>query len=124
MPATPWKRLRTAEPEREYLALVSFLPLKSFWHLPAFMRGTAGVVKQLATAPGVIAYSLLARPLTKNFWTLSVWEDEAALQDFVQQPPHVQLMTALVPHMRKTNFVRWKVKGSELPLRWEDALHR
>jgi hypothetical protein len=83
-----------------------------------------GITKQLAAAQGLIAYSLLARPITKNFWTLSVWENEAALQAFVHDPPHVRLMASLTPHMRKTKFVRWKVKGSQLPLRWDDALRR
>jgi hypothetical protein len=31
-------------------------------------------------------------------------------------------MSALAPHMDKTSFVRWTVKGSDLPLRWDDAL--
>lgn len=122
MPASPWRSFRATEPGREYLALLSFLPLKSFWHLPAFALGTAGVMKQLAAAQGLVAYSLLARPIAKNFWTLSVWEDEASLQAFIYDPPHERLMTSLTPHMGQTKFVRWTVKGSELPLAWDDAL--
>ena len=109
MPAAPWRSFRKPEPERDYLALLSFLPLKAFWRMPAFLLGAAGVMKQLAAAQGLIGYSLLARPLAKNFWTLSVWED-------------VRLMTSLTPHMGKTKFVRWTVKGSGLPLVWDDAL--
>lgn len=122
MPASPWRSFRKADPERDYLVLLSFLPLKSYWRLPAFLWGTAGVMKQLAAAEGLVAYSLLARPFAKNFWTLSVWENEAALQAFVHHPPHMRLMAALTPHMGKTRFTRWKVKGSAIPLRWEDAL--
>ena len=92
--------------------------------MPAFALGTAGVMRQLAAAQGLVAYSLLARPIAKNFWTLSVWEDEASLQDFINDPPHVRLMTSLTPHMRQTKFVRWTVKGSELPLAWDDALRQ
>jgi hypothetical protein len=33
-------------------------------------------------------------------------------------------MTALASHMGETKFVRWTVKGSELPLSWDDALSR
>ena len=82
------------------------------------------MVKQLASAEGVLGYSVLAHPLSKRFWTLSAWKDEAALRAFVQHPPHVRIMTALTPHMDETKFVRWTVKGSELPLRWDDALRR
>jgi hypothetical protein len=122
MPATPWRSFRKAELEREYLALLSFLPLKSFWRLPAFCLGTARVMKQLSAARGLIAYSLLARPIAKSFWTLSVWEDEASLELFIHHPPHVRLMTSLMPHIGKTKFVHWTVKGSELPLFWDEAL--
>jgi heme-degrading monooxygenase HmoA len=82
------------------------------------------VAKQLASAQGLLGYSVLARPFSKRFWTLSAWKDEAALRAFVEHPPHVRLMAALAPHMGETKFVRWKVKGSHLPLRWDDALRR
>ena len=102
--------------------MLSYLPLKSYWRIPFFFLYTTQVVKQLASAEGVLGYSVLARP--KRFWTLSAWKDEAALHAFVQHPPHVRIMTALTPHMGETKFVRWTVKGSDLPLRWDDALRR
>ena len=33
-------------------------------------------------------------------------------------------MTAMVPYMGKTRFIRWTITGSELPPSWEDALRR
>ena len=72
----------------------------------------------------MVGYSLLARPLSKRFWTLSAWKNEDALRAFVQHPPHVRIMSALSLHMDKTKFVRWTVKGSDLPLRWDEALRR
>ncbi len=104
--------------------MLSYLPLKSYWRIPVFFFYTMHVVKQLASAEGVLGYSVLARPLSKRFWTLSAWKDEAALHAFVQHPPHVRIVTVLTPHMGETGFVRWTIKGSELPLRWDDALRR
>jgi quinol monooxygenase YgiN len=124
MPASPWRTFGSLEPEHDYVALLSYLPLKSFWRIPHFFFYTAQVTKQLASADGVLGYSVLARPLSKQFWTLSAWKNDAALRAFVQHPPHVRIMTALNPHMGETKFVRWTVKGSELPLLWEDALNR
>ena len=91
--------------------------------LPFFFY-TAQVVWQLAGARGLVGYSLLARPFKKQFWTLSAWRNEGALQAFVQHPPHVRIMTALTQHMGDSKFVRWMIKGSELPPRWDDALRR
>ena len=122
MPASPWRTFGSPDPKGDFVALLSYLPLKSYWRVPSFFLYTAQVVKQLASAQGLLGFSVLARPLSKRFWTLSAWKDEAALRAFVQHPPHVRLMAALAPHMDETKFVRWTVKGSQLPLRWDDAL--
>jgi quinol monooxygenase YgiN len=124
MPASPWRIVRSPDPQSDVVALLSDLPLKSYWRMLPFSFYTLQVMKQLASAPGLLGYSLLARPLLKRFWTLSAWEHADVLQAFVQHPPHVRIMAALTPYMDKTRFVRWKVKGSQLPLRWDDALRR
>jgi quinol monooxygenase YgiN len=124
MPASPWRTFGAPDPNGEFVALLSYLPLKSYWRVLPFFFYTAQVVKQLASAEGLVGYSALARPLSKRFWTLSAWKSEAALRTFVQHPPHVRIMTALTPHMGETKFVRWTIKSSELPLQWDDALRR
>jgi len=124
MPERPWRTFRAPDPNGDFVALLSYLPLKSYWRVLSLAIYGQQVVKQLATAGGLVGYSLLARPLAKRFWTLSAWESEAALRAFVQDQPHQRIMTALAPHMDKTKFVRWIVKGSDLPLRWDDALRR
>jgi quinol monooxygenase YgiN len=124
MPASPWRAFGAPDPNGEFVALLSYLPLKSYRRVLPFFVYTAKVVEQLASAEGLLGYSVLAHPFSKRFWTLSAWNSEAALRTFVNHPPHVRIMTALTPHMDKTDFVRWTVKGSELPLQWDDALRR
>jgi hypothetical protein len=124
VPASPWRTLGSPDPDGDFVALLSYLPLKSFWRVPQFLVYTMQVTRQLAAAQGLLGYSALARPLSKRFWTLSAWESEAALRAFVQHPPHVRLMIVLTPRMAETKFLRWMVKGSQLPLRWDDALRR
>src|SRR5260370_38467307 len=116
MPASPWRKFGSPDPEGDFVALLSYLPLKSYWRVPPFFLYTAHVAKQLASAQGLLGYSVLARPLSKRFWTLSACKDEAGLRAFVQHPPHVRLMATLTPHMDKTKFVRWWGKGSHSPL--------
>ncbi len=124
MPASPWRTFGSPDPNGDYLVLLSYLPLKSYGRVLPFFVYTAQVVKQLAAAEGLVGYSLLARPLSKRFWTLSVWKNGEALRTFVQHPPHLRIMAALAPHMDQTRFVRWTVKGSQLPIPWDDALRR
>ena len=124
MPASPWRSFGSPAPDDDLLAVLSYLPLKSYGRLLPFVVYTVQVVKQLAASDGLIGYSLLARPFSKAFWTLSAWRSEDALRTFVRSAPHVRIMTALASHMDQTKFVRWPVKGSQLPLQWNDALRR
>jgi quinol monooxygenase YgiN len=124
MPATPWKRLGRPDPDREYLALLSVLPLRRYTRVPAFLRDTARIAAQIERTPGVLGYSLHAQPLRARFRTLSVWESETALDAFVRASPHRQAMAALRPHMGPTRFVRWAIRGAAIPPTWAEARRR
>jgi hypothetical protein len=100
MPATSSRAFGSPDPEGDFVALLSYLPLKSYWRMPPFFLYTAQVTKQLASAQGLLGYSVLARPLSKRCWTLSAWKDDAALRTFVQHPPHVRIMAALTTQLR------------------------
>ncbi|HUN59300.1 MAG TPA: antibiotic biosynthesis monooxygenase [Candidatus Binataceae bacterium] len=119
---TPWKATIQPSPEQEYLALLSFLPLKQSRRIPGFLVYTWRIVQQLKRARGLVGYTIRAQLLNKSFWTLSAWETEAAMRAFVQAPPHREVMAALQPYMGQTSFNQWTVKGAELPLQWDDAL--
>jgi hypothetical protein len=122
LPTTPWKSFRPADPDREYLMMFSYLPLKRWSALPPFLLHTARIARQLRTANGLLGYSLLARPMAREFFTLSVWENEGALNTFVRAAPHSDIMTKLIPHMGQTRFVKRRIKGSEIPPGWDYAL--
>jgi len=124
MLASPWRSFGSPNPDSDAVALLSYLPLKSHWRIFTLLFYLSQIVKQLAQSNGLLGYTLLAQPFSKRFYTLSAWQNDAALRAFVQQPPHLQIMSALAPHMDKTHFVRWTVKASALPLQWEDALRR
>jgi quinol monooxygenase YgiN len=94
------------------------------WKLPTFLMQTRRIMTQLEQTRGLIGYSLLARPLRKHFWTLSVWEDEAALRAFVEAGAHAITMRSMAPHMGATRFIRWKIRGAGIPPKWADALDR
>jgi hypothetical protein len=124
MPALPWRFFGSAESGRQYVALLSFLPLKHSWRIPWFLLHTMRIMNQLPKTRGLVGYSLRAQLLAKRFWTLSVWEDESALTGFVHAQPHARTMDVMMSHMDETKFVTWSVKGSEIPPSWDDALMR
>jgi heme-degrading monooxygenase HmoA len=115
---TPWKSFAAPRDDKEYVALLSFLPLKRYRTIPKLARLAMETMGQLAKSPGLIGYSLGAELTRKRFWTVSVWEDQQALRDFVEQIPHSRIMQELAPHMDKTAFAEWTVRASEIPIPW------
>jgi hypothetical protein len=121
---TPWFAITPVEKDREYLALLSGLPLKTYRGLPRLVRFVIGTVQQMYGSPGAVGVTLRARLLARTFWTLSAWQDEQALREFVMKRPHLDAMKQMEPYMNPAHFLRWKVTGADLPLRWADAVRR
>jgi heme-degrading monooxygenase HmoA len=121
---SPWKWTGTLDPDQEYVVLASAIPAKSRRSTWRMFNGSRIVRKQLGSTDGVIGFALLARPIAKDYATLSIWRDEAALSAFAGTEPHKEMMSALAPEMGPTKFVRWTIKGSDGKPSWDDALAR
>jgi hypothetical protein len=119
---SPWKSLAALEPDREYFVLASSIPPLSRSSTRRLFRGASEVRKQLAGAAGLVGFSLMARPVLKQYATLSVWVDEDALAAFVSASPHRELMADLAPAMGATKFARWTIKGSAGRPSWGEAM--
>jgi len=113
VPDLPWTARAAMEPGTAYLVMASHLPLKRVTATVRFFRAVSAVRKQLATADGLIGYTLRAKPLARDYWTLSVWQDDAALRQFMRTSPHVGVMTSLKPVMGATKFVTWTATAAD-----------
>ena len=107
----------TSDTAREYLVLLTYLPLKGYRRMLTLMRRSRAVSHQLAKTPGLIGFTFRAKLFRHRFWTLSAWEDEKALMEFVGKVPHLDTMKVLGPHMRER-------EGRRTPAAVGDALRR
>ena len=124
MPDLPWTARGELEPGSEYLVMASHLPLARLTATVRFFRGVSAVRGQLATADGLVGYTLRAKPLARDYWTLSVLRDEAALRAFMRTSPHVGLMSSLRPVMGPTKFVTWTITAADGRPSMADGLRR
>lgn len=118
MPALPWVSRQPIDPDTEYLAMASRLPLRHYRTIPGFLRDTLAIRRQLATTAGLVGYALDAELTNKTFWTFSVWDGHEQLDTFARQNPHGQMIRRLRPLMEETRFEFFPVVGIELPWTW------
>ena len=124
MPALPWTMVRPPDPARTYPAFATRLPLTAHRYVPGFLRDTLRIRRQLRDAPGLVGYALRADLLAKTFWTLSVWEDEAALLAFAAAEPHRTVMQRVPARMGDSTLRAFEVSGADVPLAWADVQAR
>jgi heme-degrading monooxygenase HmoA len=80
------------------------------------------VLGALRHSPGLVGYSVAGNVRDQEYYTLAVWDSEAALEAFVQGPVHRHAMTALRGRLAATRFVRWTMPGLPIPPEWTAAL--
>jgi len=124
MPDLPWTSRSEVEAESEYLVMASHLPLSKISSTVRFFRAVNAIRGQLAHTDGLVGYTLRAKPVAREYWTLSVWKDRNALTEFMRTSPHVGVMTSLKPFMAPTKFIFWSIKGSDGRPDFTDALKR
>lgn len=118
----PWTSRAEMTPGRDYLVMASHLPLERISSTVRFFRAVQAVRNQLATADGLVGYTLRAKPLARDYWTLSVWQDQTALRAFMRTPPHTGVMTDLRPFMGPTKFTTWTITAADGRPGMADAL--
>jgi hypothetical protein len=124
VPGLPWTARGEMEPGHAYLVTASHLPLARVTSTVRFFRAVTAIRKQLGSADGLVGYTLRARPLARDYWTLSVWINQATLAGFTRTPPHVAIMGSLKPFMGPTKFVQWEIAVGDGRPSWAEALER
>lgn len=124
MPTLPWTTPKPSRPEDgPVTVMASRLELRRLRDVPSFLAAALRIRRQMLSSPGALGVSLIARPMHRTFWTLSAWQDQAALSAAVGREPHRQIMKRFRPRMAGSSFVTWTAQATALPIPWDDALH-
>ena len=93
---------------------VTRLRVKSIIFLIPFMRANEVSVKELKISKGLIkGKELIDKHLT--FWTVTLWEDEAAMKGFRGSPSHRNAMQHLPQWCNEASYHHWIQEEDEYP---------
>ena len=110
-----WIRVKDVPTGRDSVVLGSRLELRRFRHLTGFLVAAVRIRRQVRRSPGALGVSLIAHPTRRTFWTLSAWEDQESLDDFVRTAPHSQVMERFHARLAQASFTTWNVPTKQLP---------
>jgi heme-degrading monooxygenase HmoA len=98
------------------IASITKMRLKSVFKLPKFMFVSGSVFKQVKNAPGNKGVKSTNKGL--QFFTLTLWEDERSIMDFMLSGAHREVMKVIRDYSDDYGSARWEV--SEMPP-WDEA---
>jgi hypothetical protein len=119
-----WTSLKAAEPEQEYLAFAGLTERKSVWTFFSYLMRARKVAGQLNQTNGLIGYTARMEFLGKKLVNLTVWENESDLKDFAHKGQHAVCMEKTKTGLKPTEYVSWRILGSQLPPKIEEAYRR
>jgi hypothetical protein len=103
------------------MALVSVtrLRVRSLGYLLQFVWEAVRSARQAEQSPGFLGGRLLRNP-ENVFWTITFWEDAAAMNAYRTGGAHRRVMPKLLAWCDEAAVVHWNQESSELPS-WQDA---
>jgi hypothetical protein len=90
-----------------YICSATRLRVHSPLHLLPFLRSSALSAIAARRTPGAVRTRLLGLPPLMVFHTLTVWESEEAMMEFVTTPAHRKAMAGMETWARHGRFVRF-----------------
>jgi hypothetical protein len=99
---------------------VTRLRLRGARYLPAFTFHTWRAARQIRHAPGFVA-GRLAVGAARAYWTLTVWESEAAMRAYRDADAHRRAMPRLLDWCDEAAVAHWEQPDAAIPTLEEAA---
>ena len=112
-------------PGTSVVIVATRLQLQNWLKLPRFFRINYAVTRQLKSDPGLLSYRLKSDFLHLRFSTLSVWQGDPAIDEFVWSGNHQGAIAAFeeIADRGRSVFVRWQAADAQ-DVSWEEARRR
>lgn len=101
---------------------VTRLRLRSPLYLPLFWWNVWLTTRQSINTPGFLGGQLL-QDANRTFWTMTAWEEQAAMKIYRNSGAHRSVMPRLQDWCDEASVVHWQQTDSSLP-NWAEAHRR
>ncbi len=101
---------------------VTRLRIRSWRFMPRFVIHTLGTTRQVRGSDGFLGGALLP-DRRRAFWTMTLWDDDAAMKRYMTSGAHLRAMPLLLDWCDEASVVRW-TQDTAVPPDWHEADRR
>jgi heme-degrading monooxygenase HmoA len=101
---------------------ITRLRVRSYFYLPVFIWRAGQSMTQTEHAPGFI-HGRVMREARNAFWTVTAWENDAAMNAYRGSGAHKIVMPKLMDWCDEGSVVHWLQPTNDLPT-WDEAYRR
>ncbi len=101
---------------------ITRLRIRSLAYLPQFIVHALGSSLQAERAPGFLGGALMREP-GNIFWTITIWQDDAAMNSYRTQGAHGRAMPRLLDWCNEASVAHWTQETAGVPS-WQEAHRR
>jgi heme-degrading monooxygenase HmoA len=94
----------------------------SVWDQILFWRNTSAVNKDLENNKGFLGGSIRRQLFGSRAWTMTVWLDDDALENFIYSDIHDEAIRQSKSALKRANFYRKEISWKEVPMNWKEAI--
>jgi hypothetical protein len=121
--ATPFRTSDSGkDPDRLVLVALTHVVLDSDSpHKDLFWDYVFRIEGDLPKISGAIGHSIRKRLFADEGWTMSVWEDEASMNNFVRSGIHNEAVEKAGGALKLVEYARVKLPRSKIPPSWDEV---
>ncbi len=101
---------------------ITRLRIRSWRFMPGFAIAAMRTRAQVSRAEGFLAGSLLP-DRERTFWTMTLWQDQAAMRAYMASGAHLKAMPKLMTWCDEASIVHWEQDDAMVP-DWTEADRR
>ncbi len=120
--STPIPRLASDGPGDQQVLLVLTTGVLHQDRRAEFDRQTRLVANSLRTQQGLMGHAIRREVFGPRVWTLTVWQDDQALNEFTRGQAHRQAVAASMPALLDMRSRRIQMAVVSVPQSWDAAL--
>ena len=94
---------------------ITRLHLRRYRFLLPFAWRSHLAARQAERSKGFLAGAVFGDPLRRTFWTMTVWQDEAAMRTYRAAGDHRHVMTRLADWCDEAAIAHWQQRDATVP---------